>query len=337
MENYKVGLAGYGYWAPNLARIITNHPETGLVAVCEVDNQKIRELQKRSPGVFVTPSADEFFSRDIDMVVIALPTATHADFLARAIKRNVHILCEKPLTHDLSTALRIAEIATGFSKTLMVGQVFEFHPAVRFMKRRLQDSDTGDVLYIQCQRSGLGPVRKDVDVAVDLASHDISILHYLLGVLPVWVCAHGTAFINKEVNDISFITLGFENGVKAQISVSWIDPVKQRSVKVVCSKEMMYFDDVNHHEKLKIHKMGKDYQTTSGDFGKFQLAIKDGDIFVPSILNAEPLAEEFNHFVSCVQSHTKPQTDIENAMRVMRVLEAIRQSLDSGGVKIVIS
>lgn len=336
MANYKIGIVGFGYWGPNFARLIQQHPETELTAICEVDLSKHIEIKKRFAETLVTDSPAHFFKHGLDAVVICSNAATHYNWLIQSITNNVHILCEKPLTSRYSQVLSLRKLAEGYERVIMVGHVFEYHSVVNYIKSRMQSGVSGKALYLQFQRSGLGPVRSDVDVSYDLATHDISILRYLTGKDVSWVQASGSAFLSPHTNDISFVTLCLEDGTMAQINVSWIDPIKQRSLKVVCDKEMLLFEDVNTHDKLKIYTTGVGYHISNGDFGSFQMAIRDGDVLIPNIEQHEPLSTEFNHFIDCIKNTLLPKTDLENALQVMKVLDAIDRSIKTNGKKIML-
>jgi predicted dehydrogenase len=171
-------------------------------------------------------------------------------------------------------------------------------------------------------------------VVYDLAAHDVAIAISLIGAEPVAVTASGSCIIRPGREDVAFIILEFDHGLKAQITCSWIDPIKQRLVKVVGSKKMMLFDDVSVSEKLRIIETGEDYQNISGDFGSFQLSVKDGGITIPNIPYPEPLQTQFKHFINCISGTEQPITGVAYAAATVRVLEAIQHSLKNGGLRV---
>jgi len=154
--------------------------------------------------------------------------------------------------------------------------------------------------------------------------------------LPISVSASGSCFLQEEVEDVAFIQLEFAEKVIASISVSWIDPIKQRVVKVVGAKKMLVFDDVSVGEKFRIIETGKNYQTSPGDYGSFQLSVKDGEIIIPNLQYTESLVNEFDHFIACIRGAEEPLTDAAYAARVVKVLEAAQTSIRQGGRKIIL-
>lgn len=334
-QTIRFGIIGCGYWGPNFVRIVQQTNGVELIAIADVDPEKINSLSQKHPNTICTTAVDEVIQHpDIDAIIISTPVSSHYGLVSAALKAGKHVLCEKPLaltTNECNILERLAEME---SKVLLVGHVFEYNRVVRYMKQAVASGKIGDVLYLSLLRTGLGPVRSDVNVTYDLAAHDISIILALLEQMPIAVSANGSSFIRKGIEDVAFATLEFANDLKANISVSWIDPIKQRQVKVVGSKKMLLFDDVSVSEKLKVFETGKDYQTDSGDFGSFQLSVKDGDIVIPNIPFREPLLEEFEHFVACIHGQEQPLTNAKRAGKVVTILEAIQDSLNNNGLKI---
>jgi predicted dehydrogenase len=125
----------------------------------------------------------------------------------------------------------------------MVGHTFLFSPAVRRMKEIIDNGDIGEVQYIAARRLNLGLFQKDINVAWDLAPHDISILLYLLDELPISVSCHGSSHVTREIEDVTMMHLGFRRNRCAFIHNSWLDPRKVREMTVVGSQRMIVYDD----------------------------------------------------------------------------------------------
>ncbi len=202
------------------------------------------------------------------------------------------------------------------------------------MKKMIQKHEIGHLRYMQFTRMGLGPVRNDTNVIYDLAAHDVSIAVSLTGMLPSEVSATGASFLQPNIEDVAFIQLTFPGNILAEISVSWLDPIKQRVVKVVGEKKMLLFNDLSISEKLKIIETGTNYQNNSGDFGNFQLSVKDGDIVIPNISNNEPLVNEFEHFIACIKGKEQPLTGPNYASAAVKILDAAHASIKQNGSKI---
>lgn len=332
-----IALIGCGYWGRNFLRILNNSNRSVLYKVCDTSAERIAQLQAEMPHLSFSTQPDAIINDPaIQAVVLCTPVDTHYTLAKQLLQAGKHVLCEKPLTDNYEQAIELQKLATQQALVLLTGHVFEYHHAVQHMKTLLQNQAIGTLQYMQFVRMGLGPVRNDVNVIFDLAAHDVGMAITFAGQMPVAVSATASGVNSRGLEEVAFIQLEFAGGVPAAISVSWLDPIKQRLVKVVGSKKMLVFDDVSTTEKLKIIETGSGYQSTGGDYGSFQLAVKDGEITIPNLPVSEPLSNEFNHFMDCLSGRAVALTNGPYAANVVRVLQAAQQSLRQGGKKITL-
>jgi predicted dehydrogenase len=186
----------------------------------------------------------------------------------------------------------------------------------------LIDSGTlGDVRYIYSQRLNLGKIRTDVDALWNLAPHDISVIQYWLGdPKPLSVLRRGADYIQENIDDVVFMSIMYPGKVMANIHVSWLDPLKIRSMVVIGSKKMVVYDDMAD-EKIAIYDKGIDRKAASGN-GKQSPAYdhRSGDVLMPKIEFKEPLKVELDHFIDCIQNGTKCLTGVDHARKVVEIL-----------------
>jgi predicted dehydrogenase len=336
----RVGLIGLGYWGPNYARVLSELPDGELVSACDLDSGALELVRTRYPSVAVTTDHEEVLQDPtVDAVVIATPTATHAELALAGLSAEKHVLCEKPLAMSVEECTELIAAAGAADRVLMVGHTFIFNPAVRRMKDLIAAGELGEVLYAHASRTGLGPIRQDVNALWDLASHDISILVDLLAADPVQVAAHGGSYLRPGVEDVAFLSLRFDDSVMANLHVSWLDPYKVRKVTVIGDRRMIVFDDVAADEKLKLFDRGASYEAPASEargseYGEYTAIVRDGDILIPKLPAAEPLKEEVAHFLHCCRTGSQPETDGASGRRVVAVLEAASESLRQGGAVI---
>jgi predicted dehydrogenase len=339
----RIGLIGLGYWGPNYARVLTELPETDLIAACDLSEAATELVRGRYPAVRTTlDPADVIESAEIDAVVIATPTQTHYALARAALEAGKHVLCEKPLATSTAECDELIEAADHAGCVLFTGHTFIFNPAVRMMRELIVAGDVGRVLYCHTARTGLGPIRSDVNALWDLAPHDLSILFYLIDREPVSALATGQAILRDDVEDVAFVHLSFEEGTFGVAHLSWLDPYKVRRVTVVGDRRMIVFDDVAADEKLKVFDRGASYEAVSdaargADFAEFKAHLRDGDILVPKVPAREPLKEQLRHFVECCLSNRTPETDGIAGRRVVAALEAATTSLRSEGMRVELS
>lgn len=336
MNNVRVGIIGSGYWGPNLIRNFVEIPTADVVAVSDLSEDRLTFIGNRYPAIKVTKNYQDLFDMNLDAIVIATPPATHFDIASECLKRGLHVLCEKPLTLSSETSEQLCEIASKNDLILMVGHTFEYNPAVRALRDLIQSGELGTIYYLDGVRANLGLFQRDLNVIWDLATHDISILLYVLGLEPTSVSAQGSACVIENVHDIAYVHLTFPENILAHIRISWLDPCKVRRITVVGSKKMAVYDDVESLEKIRIYDKGVDIPPYTSTFEEFKLSYRYGDVVSPHVSHAEPLRIECNHFLESIVNQTQPLSNGLVGLKVVKVLEAAEQSLNNGGNQQVI-
>jgi predicted dehydrogenase len=330
--NLRIGLIGAGYWGPNLARNLAELKDAELVAVADLDDDKLNTMKTRFPSIFTSRNYRDLFKLRLDAVVIATPPVTHFPFAKECLENGLHVLVEKPLVLHSWEGEQLIEIAKNENRVLMVGHTFEYNPAVRLIKEIIDSGELGEIYYIDSVRANLGLFQPHVNAMWDLAPHDISIILYLLGEAPISVSSEGGTFAFKDTNvhDVVYMHMRFQSGILATTRVSWLDPDKTRRITVVGSKKMVIYDDVATVEKVKIYDKGIEPLPDTESLDDFQFNYRFGDTTAPHIVWQEPLKLECEHFAACIRTHRQPQSDGEAGLRVVRVLEAAQISLETG-------
>ena len=329
MSGLRVGVIGAGAWGRNHVRTLAAMAEVDLTAVCDL-SAAIRERTARAfPGVFVTDSVDALLDR-VDAVVVATTARTHAALGIRALEAGKPVLIEKPFALTAADAVALADESERRKVPALVGHLLEFHPVVDRLRTMVQDGSLGEVYYLYSQRLNLGQVRLDENALWSLGPHDISVALYLLGEAPESVAAQGHSYLQRGIEDVVFLVMRFRSGVVAHAHMSWLDPHKERRLTVVGSKQMAVFDDMVPREKLRLYDKGVDRPPEYGSYGE-SLAVREGDILIPKVSNAEPLGLELAHFVKVARGEPATRADAMDGVRVVRVLEAASRSLKDGG------
>lgn len=332
-----VALIGVGYWGPNYARVLGEVTDASMVAVCDAAPRAVDFMAARHSGIRTALDAQEILAQDdVDAVIIATPTTTHHDLTLAALEAGKHVLCEKPLATTVTDCDELIRAAERADRTLMVGHTFIFNPAIRQLRELVDSGEIGRALYCHAARTGLGPIRQDVNALWDLAPHDLSILTYLFDLQPRAVTATGQAFLREGVEDVVFMTLRFESDFLANMHVSWLDPYKVRRTTVVGDQRMVVFDDVANDEKLRVYDRGASYESVSesargAEFGEFKALIRDGGIHIPKVPSREPLKEQVLHFIECCRDGATPESGGAEGRAVVAALEAATESLRRGG------
>jgi len=327
MHPIKVGVIGYGYWGPNLARNFYELPSSQLIAIADLREEQLKRAKSKYPDVALTCDYQELFKMGLDAIVVSTPPKTHYKVAKDCLMHGLHVLVEKPLTQNSGDAEELIQIADNYHLTLMVGHTFEYNSGVQAMKKFIDSKELGDLYYIDTARLNLGLFQRDSNVLWDLAPHDISILLYLLDVNPISISAQGTPCVIPGVYDVAYLSLTFPHNLNAYVHVSWLDPCKVRRVTVVGSKKMAVYNDMEAEGKIKIYDKGIDAPDYTDGFGEFEYNYRSGDIVMPNIRFTEPLLQECQHFMDSIINHTEPRSSGRNGLRVVKILEAAQRSM----------
>ncbi|MHB1329379.1 MAG: Gfo/Idh/MocA family protein [Gemmatimonadales bacterium] len=334
MSRLKVGVIGAGTWGRNHVRTLATMAGVELAAVCDTSETIRARTAKTYPGTLVTASVPEFLER-VDAVVVASTARTHAELGLAAIRAGKPVLIEKPFALSGADAAEIVAESERLGVPALAGHLLEFHPVIDRLKIMLQEGALGEVYYLYSQRVNLGQVRPDENALWSFGPHDISVALYLMGEAPVSVSAQGHSYLQRGIEDVVFMVMQFRSGVVAHAHLSWLDPHKERKLTVVGSKQMAVFDDMAPREKLRLYDKGIDRPPEYGSYGE-SLAVREGDIWIPKIPTAEPLALELAHFVQVAQGKAATRADARDGLRVVQVLEAATRSLGSGGAPVTV-
>src|SRR6266568_873240 len=333
----KVGVVGCGYWGPNLIRNLRQSPDCQLKVICDMNEQRLRHMRRLHPEVATTNRFDDLLNdTEIDAVVIATPVRFHYEMAKACLNAGKHAFIEKPMARTVAEGEELVALADRQGLVLMVGHTFLFSPAVRRMKEVIEAGDIGEVQYISARRLNLGLFQKDINVAWDLAPHDISIILHLLDEQPVSVSCQGNSHVTRGIEDVTMMYLTFAKNRCAFIQNSWLDPKKVRQMTVVGSRRMIVYDDTEPLEKLKIYDARVEVPPHYDSFAEFTYSYHYGDAYVPYIKQDEPLKLECQHFIACIREGGRPITDGQLGLEVVKILEASGDSLRQQGASVML-
>jgi predicted dehydrogenase len=322
----RIGVAGLGYWGPNLARNFAALAGCELTWCCDASEAARTRWAPSFPGTrFTADLADLLADPDLDAVVLATPVPSHGELAEPVLRAGKHCFVEKPLAQSVADAERAVTAARETGRTLMVGHLLEYHPGVAKLKEIADAGDLGPIHYIYSNRLNLGKLRADENALWSLGAHDISVVLHLAQEEPYAIEARGESYMRPGIEDVVFGFLRFPSGLAAHLHLSWLDPHKERRFTVVGGKRMATFDDMDLERKITVYDKG--FDEDSANWGEY--VARTGDIWSPRIPNSEPLRLECAHFVECLQTGATPRSDGDAGLRVVRVLEALQDSLDA--------
>jgi predicted dehydrogenase len=333
----KIGVVGCGYWGPNLIRNLRQSADCHLKVICDTSESRLSHMRRLYPEVPTTTKFEELLQdSDLDAVVVATPVRFHYSMAKAALCAGKHVFIEKPMARTEAESEELVNLADEKGLVLMVGHTFLFSPAVRRMKEIIEAGDIGEVQYVSARRLNLGLFQKDINVAWDLAPHDISIVLHLLDELPVSVSCQGSSHVTRGIEDVTMMYLTFRKNRCAFIQNSWLDPKKVRQMTVVGSQRMIVYDDTEPLEKLKIYDARVEVPPHYDTYAEFAYSYHYGDSYVPYIKQDEPLKLECQHFLECIRDGGVPITNGRLGLEVVKILEASSESLRQQGASVTL-
>ena len=320
----RVGVAGLGYWGPNLARIFASLPGCELAWCCDASEAARERYARTFPhACFTADLGDLLGDPALDAIVLATPVPTHGALAEQVLRAGKHCFVEKPLAQSVADAERAVAASDETGRILMVGHLLQYHPGIAKLKEIADSGELGDIHYIYSNRLNLGQLRADENALWSLGAHDVSVLLHLAGEEPEELDARGESYMRPGIEDVVFGYLRFPSGLAAHLHLSWLDPHKERRFTVVGSKRMATFDDMAIERKLTVYDKG--FEQDYDNYGEY--IARSGDVWSPAVPNDEPLRLECRHFVDCVRDGAVPRSDGESGLRVVRVLEELQRSL----------
>ena len=224
MEKLRCGVWGVGVWGEKHARVYGAIPETELVGVYDASAERARLVaQQYGTRAFETPEA---LLAQCEAVSVAVPTIAHREATERALAGGCHVLVEKPMAVTVAECDAMIAAAKRANRTLQVGQVERFNPALLAAKPFI-----GTPKFIEGHRmAAFQPRSLDIDVVGDLMIHDIDAVLHLTGRMPVQISAVGVAVLSSN-EDIANARLEFEDGCVANLTASRVSVERLRRIR----------------------------------------------------------------------------------------------------------
>ena len=306
MAKLNLALIGLGSWGANHLKTIKKIPEARLKYVCTRDYQKL------------------FQKNDIDGVIIATPAATHYQIAVDFLKRNFNLLIEKPLTSNYQEALKLRKIYKQSSSLLMVGHVFQYHPA--YLKAKEIAKKIGPIRYLDFEGTDYGPFRNDISALWDWAPHDLEMCLGVLEKMPLEVAAWSMSKLRpgSKLDDLVMLRLNFEKNISVWMKMGWLSPIKRRRMTIVGQKSAVVFDDLLEKKVIFFQNFGPRVRKNRVFETKAKISYPDYSLIMP-------LAAELQEFIRCLRTKKQPKTSFDQALRVLKIIDRVEQSLNQGG------
>lgn len=313
----KIAIIGVGNMGKKHLRVYSEIQEVDSIFVADIDEKNRLEAASKYNVPSYKDYKEMIKKEKPDAVSVCVPTVLHYQVVNDCIKMGVkHLLLEKPITLNTKEGEKLLLCAKKYNVNLMIGHIERFNPAVIHVKKMIHEGELGKIIAIMFRRiGGFPPQIKDVNIAVDLAIHDIDIANYLLDELPSKI------MVNKQKNHIKKREDSVEFFLKykkasAYIQANWISPVKIRKLNITGTEGYLEMDFIN--QKIEFYKSNYDkFKETIGNFSDYMLRFAEPDIISIAIAKKEPLVEEISYFLYCVKNKIK--TNSLYALQALRI------------------
>jgi UDP-2-acetamido-3-amino-2,3-dideoxy-glucuronate N-acetyltransferase len=321
----QIAVVGCGNWGRNLVRNF--HDLSALRLICDVNEDLLQTLRTEFKVPSVLSFSDVLSYPGIEAVVIATRAEQHAAMVREALLAGKDVFVEKPMALYAEEGKELVNLAREKNLILMVGHILQYHGAVRKLKELTSCGELGRVRYIYSNRLNLGKFRREENILWSFAPHDLSVILSLAQENPERMACQGGAYLHARIADVTVSTLTFSSGLRAHVFVSWLHPYKEQKLIVVGEKKMAVFNDVEPEEKLRIFPHLIEWKEG------MPIPIQ-GTAETIAYDRTEPLQEECRHFIECIQNRTRPLTDGEEGLKVLRVLQSLQESLEKNGAPV---
>jgi predicted dehydrogenase len=310
------------------ARIYQQLPQAELVAVCDTNVSRLRQVSEQL-GVRAYESFDDLLAKEprVEAVVITTPEAGHLEPATAAARCGKHLLIEKPLAHDAISGRAIVDAAQAAGVTLMVAHLQRFDPRYGLLKDAVQNGELGEIIHIYIRLSA--PLSEAyrlggrTSVVHYLGVHNVDTLLWITGQRVKRIYARG---VQKSLQDLGIAdcvlaTLTFENDALAVIENSWVLPDDcGRPAYALCqivgtkgSAEVM------------------EYEQGLALFAPHRVSYPDSVYF--TVARGQwfgALRDEAAHFVDSLAAGVPPLVNGEDGLHAVMVCDGIMRSIEEG-------
>jgi UDP-N-acetylglucosamine 3-dehydrogenase len=310
MDKVRFGVIGTGFWGRNHARVLSELPETQLVAVCDLDATRGQSIAKRYEAEWHSRDEDLLRRRDIDAVCICTPTTTHATIALMAAENRKHLLVEKPIADNLDDAKKIVDTCSALGLKTMTGFIERFNPGTRRLKKLIEEGVLGDIVLAFARRVNRWPERiGDVGIIKDSAIHDLDLMRYLFEEEPVSVYARAGS-VGHRFEDYAEVMMRFSGIRTGFVEANWLTPHRVRTLTVTGREAIAEMD-----------------------FMTQQVVVESvSEIVTKKQEWVEPLKLELQHFASSIREGREPAVTAEDGLRALKICDAVLYSAGTGEV-----
>jgi UDP-N-acetylglucosamine 3-dehydrogenase len=328
----KVAVVGAGSMGMNHLRVLNDldGEQVQLVGVAEMQEPALHYAMRRFHLAGYTDYRQMVEETQPDLVAVVVPTHLHFEVASYVLDHGINVLIEKPITSTIEEALTLIELARLRNAKIAVGHIERFNPAIIQLKRRLMAGELGKVFHLHARRLGPFPPRiRDVGVTLDLATHDIDIMRYLLDAEVEQVYAQTQRHIHSTHEDLLLGILRFNNNAIGMLDVNWLTPTKVRELSITGEKGMYLVNYLTQD----VYFYENDYMPTNWDALRSISGVSEGTMTRLKVQKAEPLRSEYEDVLAAIRNDTAPTVTGEDGIAVLKIVLQLSEATQQGEAK----
>jgi UDP-N-acetylglucosamine 3-dehydrogenase len=324
----RAAVIGAGSMGRNHARIYAEMDDAELVAVADPDLAVLNKISQRH---HIRTYADyrELLDREqLDLVSVVVPTELHHEVACATLLAGVPTLVEKPIAATVPQGLELIALAQERGVPLTVGHIERFNPAIIALKQQIELGALGKVYQIHVRRIGPFPARiKDVGVVIDLATHDLDIMHYLTGSHVTRLHAELGHRLCTDYEDMLSAVLRFENEIVGVLDINWLSPTKVRELSVIGERGMFVANYLT--QDLVLYE--NDAVAQADNWHELAvMGVSEGRMIRLKVNKREPLRAELDAFVRAIQTGSRPLVHAEDSLLALSLAQKLVDSGSAG-------
>jgi UDP-N-acetylglucosamine 3-dehydrogenase len=322
----RAAVIGAGSMGRNHARVYAEMDDVDLVAVADPASEVLAKVAQRHRVRTYTDYREMIDREQLDLVSIVVPTEQHFAVACDTLQAKIPTLVEKPIAATVAEGAALVALAQELGVMLTVGHIERFNPAIIALKGQLELGALGRVYQIHVRRIGPFPARiKDVGVVVDLATHDLDIMHYLTDSQVTRLHAEVGQRLHTAHEDLLSAVLRFENDIIGVLDINWLSPTKVRELSVVGERGMFVANYVT--QDLTLYENDAAPQE---DWHLAVLGVAEGRMIRYKVNKREPLREELEAFARAVRTRGPAPVSGSDALLALAVAQKLIESGTNG-------
>lgn len=320
----RAAVIGAGNMGRNHARIYAEMDDAELVAVADADQDSLNKIAQRHRVRTYTDYMTMLDREQIDLVSVVVPTEYHFLVARDTLIAGIPTLIEKPIAASVPEGAELIALAKERNILLTVGHIERFNPAIIALKHQLDGGALGKVYQVHARRIGPFPGRiKDVGVVVDLATHDLDIMHYLTGSNVARLHAETGRRLHTAHEDLLTAVLRYENEVIGVLDINWLTPTKVRELSVIGERGMFVANYLTQDLTLYENEaapQGADWHELA------VMGVSEGRMIRFKVNKKEPLRQELDAFVAAVRTGGSAPVRPEDGLLALAVAQRLVES-----------